>query len=165
MCQDSPTFKLHIESLGRGRSRARLWRLSRDRHTKDRPNLLAIAHLSRRSAILFQPLREIYELDFVIDTNICDRHFDNVEPLGDSSNPFVGSNRCEPLSNGLIERGRRDFDGVRDAVHVLDRHAAGTDWHKQKISYSLFIRYRLRALPAFCYSPEVEQEILDDDRL
>ena len=63
---------------------------------KDRSNLVAVTDLPWRSAILFQPLREIHELDFVLDTNIRDRHFDNVEPLGDSGNPFVGSNRCEP---------------------------------------------------------------------
>ena len=33
--------------------------------------------------------REIHELDLVLDTNICDQHFNNVEPLGDSGNPFV----------------------------------------------------------------------------
>lgn len=77
----------------------------------------------------------------MLDTNICDRHLNNVEPLSDSGNPFVGSNGCEPLSNGLIERGRCDFDGVRDAVHVLNRYTARTDWHGGKVSYSLFVRY------------------------
>ena len=36
---------------------------------------------------------------------------------------IVASNRRESLRYSFIERSRRDFDGVRDTVHVLDRDA------------------------------------------
>ena len=43
----------------------------------------------------------------------------------------------EPLGHGLIQRGRRDFDGVRDAVYVLDSDTARSDRPGGKILYSL----------------------------
>ncbi len=62
----------------------------------------------------------------VLDANVRDRHLDDVEPgaIGDTCHPFVASNCREPLGHGLVLRGRRNFDSVRDAVHVLDRDAA-----------------------------------------
>jgi MacB-like periplasmic core domain len=42
------------------------------------------------------------------NANVCDRDLDDLEPLG----------------HGLIQCGRRDFDGVRYTIHVLDRSAA-----------------------------------------
>jgi hypothetical protein len=60
----------------------------------------------------------------MLDANVRDRHLDDVEALGDPGNPCVASNRGEALDHGLVKGGRRDFDGMRDTVPVLNRHAA-----------------------------------------
>jgi hypothetical protein len=44
------------------------------------------------------------------------------------------ADRSEPLGYGLVERARRNLDGVRDAVHVLGCDPAGSDWHGRTIA-------------------------------
>ena len=79
---------------------------------------------------------------------ICDRHLDDIEPLSDAHYPFVASNCREPLGHRLVQRGRRDSDGVRDAVHVLDRDAAGSDWRGGRDIITPFVRYSSRTYSA-----------------
>jgi len=67
--------------------------LSGNRHAQDRPNAVTISNLARRAARPVQPFRKIAELNFVFDSNICDRHVDDIGTLGDASDPFVPSNR------------------------------------------------------------------------
>src|SRR5216684_204837 len=52
----------------------------------------------------------------------------------------------QTLRHRLIQRGRRHFHRVRDAVHILNRDAARAHGHGGKISYSLFIRHRTKML-------------------
>jgi hypothetical protein len=59
----------------------------------------------------------------MLDAHVRDRHLDHVKPLSDAPNPLVAADRRKTLSHGLIQRGRRDLDGVGDAVQVLDRDA------------------------------------------
>jgi len=76
--------------------------LSGNWHAQNRPNSLTLAYVARRTARPLQPLREIAQLDFVFDANVRDRHFDDVEPLGDPGNPCVASNGRETLGYSLI---------------------------------------------------------------
>jgi len=66
---------------------------------------VALAHVAWRAAGLFQPLREVSQLDFVFDANVRDRHLDEVKPLGDPGNPFVASDGCQTLGYSLIYPG------------------------------------------------------------
>ena len=75
--------------------------LSGNRHAQDRPNAVTISNLARRAARPVQPFRKIADLNFVFDSNICDRHVDDIGTLGDASDPFVPSNRSEPLGHSL----------------------------------------------------------------
>jgi hypothetical protein len=36
----------------------------------------------------------------VLDTNVCDRHLDDIEPLSDPGNPLIPADRREPLGHG-----------------------------------------------------------------
>jgi hypothetical protein len=103
---------------------------------------MAISHLARRASRLLQPLREIHQLNLVFDANVGNRNSHDIGSLRDSSNPFVGSKCGQPLSYGFIQRGSCDFDRMKDAVHVLNGHAAGSERHDGKISDSPFLRHQ-----------------------
>ena len=98
--------------------------LSGNRHAEDRPNAETIAHLSWRAARPVEPLREIAQLDFVFNANVRDRHPDDIESMGDASDPFVAPNGGETSGDRLIQCGGCDLDGVRNTVHVLNCYAA-----------------------------------------
>jgi len=85
---------------------------------------VTIADLTWGAACPVQPLRKIHQFDFVVDAYFRDRHLDDVESLSDPGDPFVTSDRSETLGHGFIQGGRRNLDGMRDAVHVPDRDAA-----------------------------------------
>ena len=108
--------------------------LPSDRHSEDRPNLVTIAHFSRRAARSVQPLREIHQLDLVLDANVHNENLHDVQTLGDSGNPLIAADCCEPERNSLVQRRCRDFDCVRHAVHVLNRHATRQGFDNEHIS-------------------------------
>ena len=66
-------------------------------------------------------LCKIPQLDLMLDTHVRDGHLDDIESLGDSSNPFVATDRCEPLGHGLVQRGRRVTSTVR-VSWMVTRH-------------------------------------------
>jgi len=51
----------------------------------------------------------IAQLDFVFDSDICDRYLDDIESLGDASDPFVATASYNVAAV--------NFDGVGCAVH------------------------------------------------
>lgn len=69
---------------------------SRNWHAKDGSNFVPVAHLAWRAARPFQPLRKIHQLDRVLEADVRHRHPDDVEPLSDSGNPLVATDRREP---------------------------------------------------------------------
>jgi len=60
------------------------------------------------------------------------------DPLLESGNPIAAPQRRESLGDGFIQSLRRHFDGVSDALEVLDRNAAGSDGHKRTVAYFAF---------------------------
>jgi hypothetical protein len=105
-----------------------------------------VAHLARRAARSLQPLRKIHQPHLVLDAHVRHRHLNNVHPLRDSCDPLMTADRRDSLRDGLIERGRRDLDAVRDSVEVLNRHPARFGRHDGKITNSLCVRYQVWAL-------------------
>ena len=65
----------------------------------------------------------------MLDANIRDGHLHYIETLRDPGDPLVVADCREPERNRLVKRGRRDFGCVRDAVHIYNRDAAGSDRH------------------------------------
>jgi hypothetical protein len=51
-------------------------------------------------SVALQPLREIHQLDLMLDTHVRNRHLDYIEPLRDPSDPLVPADRGEPLGHG-----------------------------------------------------------------
>jgi hypothetical protein len=120
----------YLHEIGAGPKPREVIPLARYRHPQNRPNLVPVAHLSRRVSRPLQPFREIHQLDLVLDAHVRNRHPYDVMPLRDAGDPLVTADCSETVRHGLVERGRRDLNGMRDAVHVLDRDAARADWHR-----------------------------------
>jgi len=69
------------------------------------------------------------------------RNRNRVHRSPDACDPFIPLELLEAECHGFEERCGGHFDGMGDAVHVSNRDAAGSDFHSEKVSYSLFVRH------------------------
>jgi hypothetical protein len=69
---------------------------------QNRSNPMAVADLPWRASSSVEPLRKIPEPNLVLDANVGYGHFDDIETLGNPSDPFVAPDRRKALGDGLI---------------------------------------------------------------
>jgi len=60
----------------------------------------------------------------MVDANICNRDLYCIQSFRDVRDPFIPADCRETLSYRFVASCRRDFDGMRNAIHIADRDAA-----------------------------------------
>ena len=63
----------------------------------------------------------------MLDRNVRHADLDRIHPLGNSCDPLIGSNCCHTERYSFVQGRGSHVNRVVDAVHVLDRHLAGSD--------------------------------------
>ena len=67
------------------------------------------------------------------------RAADYARTLGHPGDPLVTPKRRQTSRDGFVQRGRHDLDGMRDAVHILNRHSTRADRHiGQRIIFAFY---------------------------
>jgi len=74
----------------------------------------------------------------MLDAHVTYGDLHYIHSLRDASDPVIRSKRCDSLRHSLIQRACRYFHCVRNAIQILNRHAARSQGHKGKVSIFAF---------------------------
>lgn len=79
------------------------------------------------------------EFHAVLDRRISCQNPDR-EVLADILDPSALADRTKPERNRFVETFGADFGAVLDSFRTADADAAGTDCHRRRVAYSLYVR-------------------------
>lgn len=88
------------------------------RSSQDSDDSLTLVHFAGRPAGFLQLLFEIDHLNRVLYPKIRDGYLHRIQPFGDAADPLIAADRCQPLSDSLVQRLLRDIDRVPDAEQL-----------------------------------------------